>query len=412
MKIQRSQEEGNTLLVVLMITGLIVTALGSYLNLASTEHKTVHRSRCWNASLPLAEAAVEEALAHLNKNRTNFAADGWTTNHFKHRSLGRDYFDVHFDGSPGGLVTIYSTGAVQWLDGKYITRRVRVLGLAAKDFKFPGLVANTIDFGGTFAADSYDSSSPTDSDNGSYNKTKRGDQSLVATPNVIFDLGGNAKVLGSIAAGPGGKYTSSGSSTVGDMNWNGKGVQPGHFTNNFTTTFPPVEAPFDSGEIPVAGDYLGTTYTYVLDGGAYMATDLSSSLYGATMLVKDYSVLFVTGNTINLSKIVFAPGARLDFYVSAPSISFAPVIVGATAPMFTIFALPSCTSLSLNNGTYIKGLIYAPDTVLSANGHAAIEGAIACKTFHCNGTFDFHYDLSFNKPRVLPPVRILTWAEQ
>ena len=142
-----------------------------------------------------------------------------------------------------------------------------------------------------------------------------------------------------------------------------------------------------------------------------MATDLSSSEYGATMLVKDYNVLFVTGNTINLSKIVFAPGVRLDFYVSAPSISFAPVIVGATAPMFTIFALPTCTSLSLNNGTYIKGLIYAPDTVLSANGHAAIEGAIACKTFDCNGTFDFHYDLSFSKPRVLPPVRIMTWAE-
>jgi hypothetical protein len=130
------------------------------------------------------------------------------------------------------------------------------------------------------------------------------------------------------------------------------------------------------------------------------------------MLVKDYNVLFVTGNTINLSKIIFAPGARLDLYVSAPSISFAPVIVGATAPMFTIFALPSCTSLSLNNGTYIKGLIYAPDTVLQANGHAAIEGAIACKVFDCNGTFDFHYDLSFSKPRVLPPVRIMSWAEQ
>ena len=412
MKIQRPREAGNTLLVVLLITGLIVAALGSYLNLAMTEHKTVHRSLAWNAALPLAEAGVEEALSHLNKNRTNFAADGWTTNYFKHRSLGKDCFDVHFDGSPGGLVTIYSTGAVQWLDGKYVTRSVRVMGLAAKDFKFPGLVANDINFGGTFAADSFDSSSPNDSNNGSYDKTKRGDQALIATPNAIFDLGGNAKVLGSIAAGPLGIYTSSGSSSVGDMNWNGKGVQPGHFTNNFTTTFPPVVAPFDSGEMPDIGEYLGTNYTYVLNGGAYMTTNLSSTLYGATMLVKDYSVLFVTGNTINLSKIVFAPGARLDFYVSAPSISFAPVIVGATAPMFTIFALPSCNSLSLNNGTYIKGLIYAPDTVLQANGHAAIEGAIACKTFYCNGTFDFHYDLSFSKPRVLPPVRIMSWAEQ
>ena len=42
----------------------------------------------------------------------------------------------------------------------------------------------------------------------------------------------------------------------------------------------------------------------------------------------------------------------------------------------------------------------------------AIEGAIACKRFYCNGTFDFHYDLSFGKPRELPPVKILSWAEQ
>ena len=412
MKIQKSRERGNTLIAVLVLTTVIVIALGSYLHLASTEHKITHRSLAWNAALPLAEAGVEEALAHLNHNKTNFAADGWTTNHFKHRSLDNDYFDVRFDGSPGGLVTIYSTGAVQWLDGTYITRSVKVVGLAAKDFIFPGLVANTIDFGGAFSADSYDSTSAKDSTDGSYDKTKRGDQALIATPNTLFDLGGNAKVLGSIASGKGGTYASGGSSSVGDRNWNGKGVQPGHFSNNFTTTFPPVEVPFDNGETPTAGDYNGTSYTYVLEGGAYLATDLSSTQFGATMLVKDYSVLFVTGDTINLSKIVFAPGARLDFYVGGESISFAPVIVGATAPMFTIFALPSCTSLSLNNGTYIKGLIYAPDTILNANGHAAIEGAIACKTFHCNGTFDFHYDLSFNKPKVLPPIRIMSWAEQ
>ena len=412
MKIQTSREEGNTLLVVLLITGLIVVALGSYLNLALTEHKTVHRSLAWNAALPLAEAGVEEALSHMNKNKTNFAADGWTSNYFKHRPFGQDYFDVYFKGTPGSVITIYSTGAVQGVDGKYITRSVKVQGLAPKDFKFPGLVANNINFGGTFAADSFDSGSTNNSNNGAYDKSKRGDQVLVATPNLVFDLGGNANVLGYIAAGPGGSYTSSGSSSVGDLSWKGNGVQPGHFTNNFTTAFPPVIAPFESGELPQSGVYLGTTYTYVLEGGAYMATDLSSSLYGATMVVKDHSVIYVTGNVINLSKIIFAPGARLDFYVSAPSIEFAPVIVGATAPMFTIFALPTCTSLTLNNGTYIKGLIYAPSTTLTANGHAAIEGAIAAKTFQCNGTFDFHYDLAFSRPRVLPPVRITSWTEQ
>jgi hypothetical protein len=65
----------------------------------------------------------------------------------------------------------------------------------------------------------------------------------------------------------------------------------------------------------------------------------------------------------------------------------------------------------LNNGTVFTGLIYAPDTTLSANGHAAMSGAIVGKVFNCNGTFDFHYDLAFSKPRNQPPVKILSWAE-
>jgi len=48
---------------------------------------------------------------------------------------------------------------------------------------------------------------------------------------------------------------------------------------------------------------------------------------------------------------------------------------------------------------------------LAANGHAQISGAIVGKSFSCNGTFDFHYDLAFSKPRNLPPVKVLSLAE-
>ena len=76
MKILRSRESGTVLFVVMMITGLIVAALGTYLTLASQEHKTLRRSFCWNAALPMAEAGIEEALSHINKDKTNFASDG------------------------------------------------------------------------------------------------------------------------------------------------------------------------------------------------------------------------------------------------------------------------------------------------------------------------------------------------
>ena len=102
--------------------------------------------------------------------------------------------------------------------------------------------------------------------------------------------------------------------------------------------------------------------------------------------------------------------ARLDLFLASPSITIHPVVIGA-APFFTIFALPTCHDLTMNNGTQINGLIYAPNTILNGAGHASICGAIAANTFGCQGTFDFHYDLAFNKPRYLPPVRVISWNE-
>ena len=222
---------------------------------------------------------------------------------------------------------------------------------------------------------------------------------------------GNSLVKGYVAAGgSSGLVTASGSSSVGDMSWKGKGIQPGHFTNNFTMSTPSVVAPFNSADAPLTDVVDGTSYDYVLGGGDYMAGDLNSTTYSGTMYVAESSTLYVTG-TIDLRKIVFAPGVHLDLFVGGPTISFAPVVVGATAPDFTVFALPTCSSFSLNNGTIFTGLIYAPDTALAANGHAQISGAIVGKSFSCNGTFDFHYDLAFNKPKNQPPVKILSWAE-
>ena len=410
MKIQQSQEAGSTLLTVMLTTGVILLALGTYLALASTEHRLVKRSLCWNAALPMAEAGIEEALSQLKRNTTNFEADGWTTNHIKQRALTNGYYIVNFSGRPGGTVTITSTGLVHFVDDIYISRTVRVLALTTKDFKFPGLMASTILLGGDLNADSYDSSDPLASTGGFYDPAKAGAQVLIGTTGSGFAMGGTSDVKGYVAAGAGGTVTTSGAASVGDMNWHNKGIQPGHFTNNFTMSTPSVVAPFASADAPGTRQVSGANYDYVLDGGDYMAANLSSSVYGGTMMVTESSALYVTG-PINLSKIVFAPGVRLDLYVGGSTITFAPVIVGATAPMFTVFVLPSCTSFSLNNGTVFTGLIYAPDTSLAANGHAQISGAIVGKSFSCNGTFDFHYDLAFSKPRNLPPVKVLSWAE-
>jgi hypothetical protein len=410
MKIQPSRNQGNTLLLVMMITGIVIAALGVYLSLALQEHAIVKRSFCWNAAMPMAEAGIEEVLSHLNQNKTNFVADGWTTNSPRTRYFGDDYYSAWFEGAPGGLVTITSSGFIKLPDNQYLSRTVRLRGFTARDFKFPGLMAGSINFGGTLGADSYDSSDPALSTNGQYDPAKWSDQALIATPGLGFSMQGNSHVFGYVATGPGGTVSTGGASSVGDRNYAGKGIQPGHMTNNFTLNAPSVQVPYTEADLPVPGTVNGITYDYVLAGGNYMIPDLNSTAYGGTIYVDGSCVLYVTG-TVSLNKIVFSPDSRLDLFVGGPSVTFAPAIVGATAPMFTVFVLPTCTSLSLVSQTLLTGLFYAPDTALVARGGAEIAGAIVGRTFTCNGNFTFHYDMAFSKPRTLPPVRIYSWAE-
>jgi Putative Ice-binding-like adhesive domain len=211
--------------------------------------------------------------------------------------------------------------------------------------------------------------------------------------------------------------SSSGSSFVGDQTYTGRGVQPGHQTNNFTESYPPVYPPFSSTtprvQTPTNGTIAGVDYTYVLRGGNYFATNLDSAAYGKSIYIERDSTLFVTGN-IDLSTIVFANDGvtrpHLYLFVSAPSVTFAPSIVGGTAPQFWVFGLPSCTTMTLVSRTTFVGIIYAPNVDLRAEGGAALCGAIVAATFECFGGFDFHYD-SATRGIEAKEFKILSWAE-
>jgi hypothetical protein len=155
----------------------------------------------------------------------------------------------------------------------------------------------------------------------------------------------------------------------------------------------------------------GSNYTYVLTGGNYFTTNLASIAYGKTLYVASNSTLFVTGN-VDLSSIVFAANStpRLNLYVSAPSVTFSPTIVGATPPQFWIYGLPSCANMSLSAGTSFEGVIYAPQVNLRGHGHSSFCGAIVAASFSCFGTFDFHYDMA-TRATEAHEFKILSWAE-
>ena len=67
MEARRRNSEGSVSTIVLVVMLLIGMTLASYLNLVANQNISVQRSQAWNSVVPVAEAGIEEALAHLNR---------------------------------------------------------------------------------------------------------------------------------------------------------------------------------------------------------------------------------------------------------------------------------------------------------------------------------------------------------
>src|SRR6266516_3814502 len=70
--------QGNTLAATLCATVIVGLALICYLRLATNQNQLIVRSQVWNNCMPVVEAGIEEALAHLSANyATNMVSNGW-----------------------------------------------------------------------------------------------------------------------------------------------------------------------------------------------------------------------------------------------------------------------------------------------------------------------------------------------
>ena len=75
----RRSEQGSVLVVTLFITTMFGMFLGSYFYLARQQNNLVMRSQAWNATMGMAEAGAEEALAQLNPGASLWA---WGAPHY------------------------------------------------------------------------------------------------------------------------------------------------------------------------------------------------------------------------------------------------------------------------------------------------------------------------------------------
>src|ERR1043165_614817 len=115
MKILHSKNQGlrgNTLFIVLIVTGLVGFTLAAYLTLLRSQNYSTVRSQAWNATIPVIEAGVEDAFSQLNAHgSTNLACDGWTVTaggvyypSTVKRTVGENYYIITITNfNPGTL---------------------------------------------------------------------------------------------------------------------------------------------------------------------------------------------------------------------------------------------------------------------------------------------------------------------
>ena len=325
----RRLEQGNTLLLTVVVTGLIGFLLATYLTLVQSQTTATMRSQSWNYAMPVIEAGLEEALAHLNKDgATNgtLATDGWSgggSTFNVTRSIGDAWYSVtirnYYPGTTTNtpiieskgyvvmpLVLASAQGALLASSGgngtvNYLGRGVRVN--TRQDFIFSkGMVAkDSIDLNGnSITTDSFDSMDPMSSTNGLYYPPWHKDNGDVAVNASVTNSlsAGNANIWGHVSVGPTGTISIGPNGSIGDEAWHlsgRNGVESGYTANDMNVSFPDVEPPWSGGAFSPSGGWVtnstttvnsstnsSTSYTYPFGcGGTVTSNTLVSTSYPA-----------------------------------------------------------------------------------------------------------------------------------
>jgi hypothetical protein len=418
MKIRTTKETGAILVTALVVSAIMGVALASYLGIVRSQHRAVARSVAWNTALPVAEAGVEEALAHLNF-ESNRVISGWVlvgTNYVKSRTntVAGTRYEVSISTNALRPIIVSKAYVTAPMSTNVIKRGVRV-ACTNRNTAIKGMLAKgKMMFSGDVIADSFDSTDATASTGGAYDPAKKKANGYIGTNGKaakIIEASGSVQLYGSAATGPTGTIVAGGGAKIGDTAWQAggtPGIQPGHSADDMNVYFPDVQVPFTGGfSVPtvlagILASIGGTNYTYALGNGTYqMATLVMAS--SQKMMVNGNAILYVTGNVdlSGQSYIYIAPGASLNIYVGGATTSIGGNGVAnpsGQAKSFQYFGLPNNTTINFSgNGTF-AGVIYAPQANFTMSGGGSgpmnFVGASTTSTVTMSGSFNFHYDES------------------
>ena len=437
---------GSVFLITVCAGALIGLLLVCCLSLVNSQNQSVVRSQMWNVAIPLAEAGIEEAMAHLNnQNESSYAVNGWKQdgNNYSRppRTIGENFYEVHINLADILKPVIVCTGYVRAplvlernatlaaanvnVSGvQYIARAVQVNAVKRPRFAKAMVAKQSIDMSGNdIQTDSFDSSDPNHSTtNGLYDpKTAmdKGDVSSTSGGTNILNVG-NANIKGHLQTAPGGTVNLGPNSVVGSLAWHAggnKGLEPGWSSDDLNIAFPDVERPFTGGGLtPSSGTVTGAVVKYLLTGGKYEMSALTMNSKERMVIAGD-TTLMVNGDVKMLGGIDIMPGASLKIYVAGANADFGGPGINNTgkAGNFQYYGLPSNTSLSLPSNGDFTGAIYAPSAHFKLGGGGStslhFSGACVTKSIKVNGIYKFHFDEALMESGPWQNYVITSWVE-
>ncbi len=407
-------------MITLFIGCLFGLFLFYYLDLASSQRAIVARSQAWNSALGLAEAGVEEVLAHLNpgagQGLINRGSEGWGgaapgTYGPVTRTLDTGSYSVLFTDDP--FPVIYSTGCVAnaSLPGT-LTRVIRVTTTNAPLFSAAMAALLNIDFRGNGVnTDSFDSGNPSLSNDGRYDPTRTSTNGDVASVGGIINIG-NGNINGDVLLGP----------TASDS-INSQGTVSGSISNDFNVEFEDVVFPEMATWVPALPRNTtidGVTYQYAFDSalsGDYVIMNLNGGIYVGT---NTHVRLKLMGNaTVQQIRVAgMGPEAgSLVIYMLGTSFTLSgnSTVDGGLAANLSYYGSPQNTLITFQGNASFTGTIYAPEArfVLGGGGSSVYDfvGACVVKSVAMNGHFNFHFDEALLRDGPKRPYVAASWRE-
>lgn len=459
-----ARQQGSAYMTV-VITAIVVGAmLVAYLKMITVQNQFTMRSQAWNRTVPVLEAGVEEALAHLNQNAApdsggsfnlNLASDGWQAapggGWYKIGQIGDDYYYTKISsfspGANGYYPFITSTGYVaqvptlsmmpRWQSGPLMaavsieqlitsgyTRRTVLCSTTNVPTFTKALVAKrgiTMN-GQNVRTDSFDSGDPLYNDGfGHYTNnpsSKWKTNGDIASNDTITNTVaiGNANIYGKVATGPYGTIGLNSGGYVGDKTFqgdpaNGGKIQKGWSSDDMNMEFPSVNVPTNLyAATPPSGSSFttnGVTYNTVLGvrGNRYDYDMQGQTLSGNVYVSGTVRLLVRAG--INMSgqdRITLEPGAYLYLYADCASSSLGGngVQNPGTAEHFYYFGTDKNTSLSYGGNAAFTAVFYAPnaDMQLGGGGNSTIDFSGSAIAKTIKITGNFNFHYDENLKRV------------